>query len=143
MKSILRFYVQLEDGVLKPIPNQKIEDILPDFTLNVASGNNANFYEVKYSIDELSVIEVKPIETDYIRAEAIIAANDHNEALLTDLKEERPNAFDERQNFASAQEFVDRIFKYGIQFTEDELVKALLEKFPVAATMVNTVRIIE
>jgi len=137
-EKIIRFYAKQVDGKIIAIPGQKIEEILPELEISVSEElQKYDFFEVKFNLSSTEQ-QVSPLETDYVRPDAINAAREFNEAAL--IEEEKIRKTFEYEDRMLLQEIVDRIFCYENNFKEE--LSSFLDKFPINGTFVNGIRIL-
>ena len=125
---IIRFYGENVDGLIKPLPNQMVENILPE--LSLVAPTDASFFEIKIPLGETTPIKISPLETDYIRPEALSAVKDNNETIFFSFKSERKE-FDHVGTKKICHSIVERFLKLDEEQSENfkNELEVLLQKY--------------
>ena len=137
-EKIIRFYAKKIDGKVSAIPGQKIEEILPELEIIISEElEKYDYFEVKFNLSSTEQ-QISPLDTDYVRPDAINAAREFNEAAMEETNTSLNKVFDYEERML-LQEFVDRILFYKQDFIDE--LKPLLEKFPINGEFKNGVRV--
>ncbi len=121
--NMLRFYFKrIQPGVYLLLNRMKLYDAEENFYND--HNLKSEYIELFLSVDK-ELKEVQELDVIFVKEEAIKAADDHNEYIIEQTKENKKNA---RELKEPALQVVERLLYYNEPF--EEALRELLNKFP-------------